>query len=147
MTISMLLLLLLGIFLRASAQITRIKPQPQPKNLDLKYINECCRPSIRTDEVLLHKCTNASAEQSLLDGWIAPSSSKNKRIALVSHATNEILGYASFAFAINQVYAEHNNYLFRMADPKTTNYEPQDARWNKVMILDKALQTWASEVN
>lgn len=142
----MLLVLLLCCLSKLQAQITRTKPQMQPKELQLKYINECCRSSIRSDEILLHKCTNASAEQSLLDGWMEPSSTKNKRIALVSHATKEILGYASFTFAINQVYSEHNNYLFRMADPKTTNYEPRDARWNKVMILDKALQTWAKEV-
>jgi len=148
----LLVVFLLCVSRQIKAQITRNKPQPQPKELQLKYINECCRPSIRTDEILLHKCTNASAEQALLDGWVDESShpsktSNNKRIALVSHATKEILGYASFAFAINQVYSEHNNYLFRMADPKTTNYEPRDARWNKVMILDKALQTWAKDVS
>jgi hypothetical protein len=130
------------IILKINGQLSSIYPRKQPDDLKLLYIEECCRPSIRNDDNKLFKCVNASSEQSLLDGW--PENTKSK-IAIVSYATMDISGYAAYSFAVDQVYSEHNGYLLKLADSVTSNYEPKDARWNKVKILDVALQTWAKD--
>ena len=43
---------------------------------------------------------------------LVTSASNTYKIALVSYATHDIKDYASYSFAINQAYAEHNMYKF-----------------------------------
>jgi tetratricopeptide (TPR) repeat protein len=66
------------------------------------------------------------------------------RFGLITYASTSLLPFSAYAFAVNQAYAEHNGYLFHMADPSTSNYEPKDLRWNKVKIVEKGLRTWAN---
>jgi tetratricopeptide (TPR) repeat protein len=68
-------------------------------------------------------------------------------VAIVSYGTENILNYAAYAFAVDLAYAEHNGYNFQLADPKISNYEPADARWNKVKIVEHALNTWAKDAD
>jgi hypothetical protein len=88
---------------------------------------------------------NASAEQTIIDGWTATSQSGDYKFAFVTYATESIAGYAASAFAVNQAYVESNGHLMRLADPAISNYEPQDARWNKVKILERAFNTFAKD--
>lgn len=125
---------------------------------EITYVSECCRDTIFSSSQKLKMCVNASAEQTLLDGWISkvnndsPSQSlkktnhiKKAKIAFVSYATKSIDNYASYAFAVNQAYIEAQGQIMRLVDPLSNNYEPRDVRWNKVMILQNALSSWASE--
>jgi len=41
--------------------------------------------------------------------------------------------------AVNEAYAEANGYIMRHLDPENSTFEPKDARWNKVKILEKAI--------
>lgn len=62
------------------------------------------------------------------------------RLAMVTYATSEITNYSAYSFAINLAYAQHNGYsLLYLDDNSGANYEPTDARWNKVKILEQAL--------
>lgn len=114
----------------------------QPGEIKLNYVSDCCAPRLRTDVSKLMKCVNASAEQTVKDGW---PHAKKKKFAFVTSATQDIFSFSSYSFAINQAYCEQNGHLLRMPDPITSNYEPKHPAWNKVKILEVALKTWAKD--
>lgn len=114
----------------------------QTGEIKLNYVSDCCAPRIRNDVNKLIKCVNASAEQTVKDGWLP---TKKKKFAFVTSATKDIFSFSSYSFAINQAYCEQNGHLLRMPDPVTSNYEPNHPAWNKVKILEVALKTWAKD--
>lgn len=122
------------------AQIATLNPRTQPKEININYVNECC--VVHNNPKTLFKCVNAAAGQVLIDSW---NEDIHTKIAIVSYATLSISDYAAYAFAINQAYAEHNGYIFHIADPIQSNFEPTDARWNKVKLLEQSLLTWAHD--
>jgi tetratricopeptide (TPR) repeat protein len=68
------------------------------------------------------------------------TSESGTRIAILTYASPGILNYAAYAFAVNSAYAEHNGYEIFFLSPETgSNYEPRDQRWNRVKILQEAL--------
>jgi hypothetical protein len=67
--------------------------------------------------------------------------------AVVTYVTKSIYEYAAYALAINSAYAEHNSYLYQILTQKDAAYEPTDARWNKVKILENAIDDWAKDVS
>jgi len=70
-------------------------------------------------------------------------------LGMVTYATEDIWDYTVYTLAINQIYAEQNGYIMRHMDPGTSNYEPFDARWNKVKILEMAIDPitgWARDL-
>lgn len=77
--------------------------------------------------------------------------SDNTSIALVTYASDDILDYAAYSFAVNSAYAEHNGYeIFFMSPDTGSNYEPRDQRWNRVKIIDDALNKvdgWLKDVD
>lgn len=72
---------------------------------------------------------------------IEPSETTGEnRIAILTYASPSILNYAAYSFAVNSAYAEHNGYEIFFLSPETgSNYEPRDQRWNRVKILQEAL--------
>ena len=125
------------------SQLATFAVRSQPKELQLNYVNKCCIEMSNSQNLL--NCVNlAASSQTMSDSWHNNSVSK---IAIVSYATTNIADYAAYAFAINQAYAEHNQYIFSIANETLSNYEPADARWNKVKIVEHALQTWARDSN
>ena len=137
MFFSAVYLLLLSSFL----VYTQCKVANDTKNLNIKYVDKCC--SFKSNYTELLNCVSKSAEQNLVDGWNINSNSK--KFAFVTYGTDDVIEYSSYAFAVNEAYAEQNNILFNMADPAVSNYEPADVRWNKVKILESSLNTWASD--
>lgn len=85
------------------------------------------------------------------------SLSSPKRVSLVTYLDSDsgqfnipdIFQFGSYMLANTAVYAEHNDYTFKWLSKDTgSNYQPGDARWNKVKIIDHALDPttgWARE--
>jgi tetratricopeptide (TPR) repeat protein len=80
-----------------------------------------------------------------------PPESPEIQLSLVTYASPDIVDYAAYAFAINSAYAEHNSYeIFFMSPESGSNYEPLDQRWNRVKILQDALEPvsgWLRDVD
>ena len=54
----------------------------------------------------------------------------------MSYATKNIWHYASYAFAINAAYAEHNGYSIKLFDEDSLeNSDRYDDRWSKIAVL------------
>lgn len=110
------------------------------ENLNYHKTASCC--SHLNDSQALLECIN-EVETS--------NPSKNERIAIVTYYSPNIASYASYALAINTAYAEHQGYEFYALSPETgSNFEPADQRWNRVKIMDDALNTkngWLKDVD
>ena len=78
-------------------------------------------------------CTNTSSyrqEKSVSSGGVG----------LVTYATRDIWNYSTYSFAVNEVYAEANGYVMKHLDESSSpHYDLYDSRWNKVKILEEAL--------
>jgi len=100
---------------------------------------------------MLMQCANDSSQVHSLEMLHSPSIKPSKVIiGIVSYATDDIWDYSVYSLAVNQAYAEHNGYIMRMLHSNTSNYDPNDARWNKVKILEQALHPdtgWARDVD
>lgn len=124
--------------------LKEVRPQPYP--LSLESIGQCCR---HIDHPLeLAKCANStksmsrSAADVALVTYLAPEKGSNFDIP-------DILTFGSYMIANTAAYAEQNDYSFHWLNEETgSNYQPGDARWNKVKIIDVALDPengWAKD--
>ena len=72
-------------------------------------------------------------------------------VGLVTYATQDIWNYTAYSFAVNEIYAEHNNYVMLHLDGESSSeYDSFDSRWNKVKILEEALDPetgWARHLD
>lgn len=139
-----------GCSYHVSCQILNLR-RPQPV-LNISFsLGSCCRATV--DPVVLTKCVNNSAAMHITDldksnGIIG--SGPTLGVGIVTYATKNIWNYTAFAFAINEAYAEHNRYKFVISDPELANYDNYDSRWNKVKLLDRALDPetgWARNLD
>ena len=70
-------------------------------------------------------------------------------VGIVTYATENIWDYTGYSLAVNEVYAEHNGYIMLHLDPATAKFDAFDARWNKIKILEKAIDPvngWARDL-
>ena len=116
--------------------------------LSLDYVQSCC--SLVNNSIELLKCTNKSSYSQLNNtlNKIHARKQPNLGIYLVTYATEDIWDYTAYSFAVNEAYVENNGYSMKLLDPSTSNYEKKDARWNKVKILEEALDPlsgWARD--
>ena len=121
-------------------------------HLKAPYMSECCEAHIVYLEdgdiswTDLMQCTNSSSLNQQ-----AKIQSRNTKggIGLVTYATENIWNYTAYSFAVNEIYAEHNNYvMLHLDEGSSNNYDPIDSRWNKVKILEEALDPengWARD--
>mmetsp|Transcript_15465 Transcript_15465/g.25748 ORF Transcript_15465/g.25748 Transcript_15465/m.25748 type:complete len:649 (+) Transcript_15465:44-1990(+) len=71
-----------------------------------------------------------------------------KDIAIISYASTDILDYSAYSFGVNSAYAEQNGYeLYVLNEAGGSNYEPRDARWNRVKILAEAIDATSGWLN
>ena len=130
-------------------QITTI-PREQPDILNVNFVHQCC-PLIK-DAVALMKCANMSSHEnynSVIHGIMSDIGPK-LGVGLVTYATKDIWDYTAYSLAAMEAYAEHNGYIMLHLDPGSSNYEPKDARWNKVKILEEAIHPetgWARDLD
>mmetsp|Transcript_2840 Transcript_2840/g.4303 ORF Transcript_2840/g.4303 Transcript_2840/m.4303 type:complete len:734 (+) Transcript_2840:56-2257(+) len=120
--------------------------RPQPHPLNTPSISSCCS---HIDDVLtLSDCANKS---------ISMSGTANK-VAFVTYLgvddssqfnIPDIMKFGSYMIASTAAYAEQNGYSFHWLSPETgSNYQTGDPRWNKVKIIDVALDPtngWAKD--
>lgn len=100
---------------------------------------------------LLLQCTNASSLRQQQNVARVKSNQVGASIGLVTYATKDIWNYTAYSFAVNEIYAEHNNYIMLHLDERSSdNYDPFDSRWNKVKILEEAIDPgdgWARHLD
>ena len=64
------------------------------------------------------------------------------KIGIVTYFDRNIEDYAAYSIATNMGYAYQSQYSFVTLSPETgSNYEPIDARWNRVRILSKLMSS------
>ena len=85
------------------------------------------------------------------------SNSHSGKVSLVTYLDSDkgqfnipdIFKFGAYMVANTAAYAELNDYSFRwLARDTGSNYQPGDARWNKVKIIDEALDPvtgWAKD--
>jgi hypothetical protein len=116
--------------------------RPQPSSLNLNSIGACCH--LRNDPVSLTSCANESSSMTRATA----------EVSLVTYLDSEkgssfdipdIMRFGAYMLANTAAYAEQNDYNFRWLTRATgevlffscsqivgSNYQPGDARWNKV---------------
>jgi hypothetical protein len=118
----------------ALCQVTLI-PRDQPSPVYATDVFNCCDK--RDNPMQLYKCINDV------------NTRKYSRVAVTTYVTENILEYASYSLFINALHTSHNNYTFRILTNKNSpNYEVNDPRWNKVKIINVAMEEnigWASD--
>jgi tetratricopeptide (TPR) repeat protein len=101
----------------------------QPSQYHIAQTASCCQ--YIDNSTLLMNC---------IDEIEPPETTGESRIAILTYASPGIFDYAAYAFAVNSAYAEHNGYEIFFLTPETgSNYEPRDQRWNRVKIIQEAL--------
>ena len=109
-------------------------PRPQPVSLTSlsSSTSDCCK----------YINNNTTSNDNLLNCTISKSLINNKasKIKIVSYYTDDIKPYAAYSFGINNAWAHYNRYSFSMLSPSTGHeFDSNDQRWNKVMILLHAI--------
>lgn len=123
-----ILVLYLLVVLGEAQVLTSFRDQPR----ELRYgnaVGSCCE---RRDGLGLYDCIRDSATKEKL------AEASHGEVLLVSYSTPSILGYAGYAHAATAAYAAQNGYSYEVLTPASGHdYEPRDARWNKVRILEE----------
>lgn len=141
--------LLVALIQRTFAQITtKIRAQPNP--LVLHGIEQCCQ--YIDEPVSLMSCANDSSikQMNRVNDNIRLHGAPNLGVGIVTYATKDIWDYTAFSLAVNEAYAEHNGYIMLHLDPATAKFDDYDARWNKIKILEQALDPetgWARDLD
>jgi hypothetical protein len=102
------------------------------------------------------KCVNDSAaENNAAISAVLKSKSKHGRssknsddtklrFGLLTFATEDIFDYATYAYAVNEAFAEHHGFKLKLLHDTLPHYDQHDSRWNKVIVLMDALNSeWA----
>jgi hypothetical protein len=104
-------------------------PRDEPFIYSSNPATRCC--SMISHHDALFNCINQTISTAL---------SSPPRVSLVSYMTPNILKYGSLGAAINSIYALQHQYQFKILTPTTGGeYFPEDQRWNKVKILEEAI--------
>lgn len=118
-------------------------PRLQPWPLKIPSMSLCCG-DIEDAEKLL-SCANQSKSRL----------SNNSHISFLSYSSpssgvfgvKDIKNFAAYQISIMSAYCEQNGYSFKIFNSDNSNYEPLDARWNKIRIMDIAFKSWAQNVS
>ena len=107
----------------------------------------------------LIKCVNISSinNKNQIEQYISIGGGPSLGIGIVTYSTSDIFDYSSYSFAVNEAYSEHNGYILKLIDNLNNNnnndddiYETNDPRWNKVKILEMAIDPmngWAKDLD
>ena len=90
------------------------------------FLLECCAEDISSDT--LYACVRKQAGLAFKD-------KKNSTLSIISYTTDSISEFSAYSLAINNAYAQLHGYKFLIGGPTLHNFEPDDARWNKVFLL------------
>jgi len=133
-------LLLLLVSLHGNDHESSSSLSSSSSSLSSKGVISCCTSS---SSLSLISCVNESADinRHRVEHAIASGGGPSLGVAIVTYSTNSIFDYASYSFAINEAYAEHNGYIMKLLDDTSADdeYDKEDPRWNKVKILERAI--------
>ena len=119
-------------------------PRDEPIIFSSNIGTTCCH--LRNDFKALFLCLNQTNSKTNSN---TNAREKGNKIVLVSYLTQSILSYGAFSTAINSIYSKQNNYFFSIHTPETgSEYFKEDQRWNKVKILQEAINPktgWARD--
>lgn len=102
----------------------------------------CCH-SMEDPSDLIDCVTTKS--NSIVKGGVIPSN-----VTFVVFASENIFNYASLTLLINSVYAESRGYSIKFLSDTSSDFFPQDKRWNKIGSVLEALHPetgWARNVD
>ncbi len=105
----------------------------EPENVILK---KCCEYGGSTggNSRLLLKCILES------DDILQEKPVDGLKIGMTTYYDGNIEDYAAYSIAINAAYVSERGYNFVIHSPQTqSNFEPRDARWNRVKILSSLM--------
>lgn len=144
----LLALFVLFSFDLVSTQVTLKALQPQPDELQLNYIKNCCASTSNNSKDKtsnLHKCVGESTLQQTAK---LLNTSVKSRVGIITFASSDIWSYSVYSSAIHQAYAEHNGYIYRCFDDGSI-YDTTDMRWVKVKVVEEAMHPangWARDL-
>ena len=130
--------------------VDAVIPQPQ---LDLKYTLPllCTEDDLQPSQLMALANYSAALNFDTADNHPQKSQAgQGVRLGIVTYASRDIWSYAAYAMAMNAAYAEHHNYSLTILDETSGAFELGDARWNKVKILESALdpfEGWAQDLD
>ena len=106
----------------------------EPDNANA-ILRDCCGFSSESASSLLMRCLHK--HESLLR---QSSPVDGLQIGMTTYYDENIEDYASYSLAINAGYVSERGYGFVIHSPQTqSNFEPRDARWNRVKILSNMM--------
>lgn len=101
----------------------------------INKLYRCCDNSIIHEPLLLLDCVEKSKSNIIDNNKIIVTYMSNGD-ANNPYSINDIYNFSSYQAAIIASYAEYHSYNFDVFNDSTnSNYEPDDKRWNKIMIL------------
>ena len=93
-------------------------------------LENCCGQDVISNPNKLFECSQF---------W-TNSSMKESSLSLITYLSPSIHDYAAYALAVNSMYADLHDASFLVGTPANgQNFEPLDARWNKVYMLYNSL--------
>ncbi len=104
-------------------------------SFNITTIYNCCDTSIVNEPLSLLDCvenskSNINDNNKLIVTYMSNGDANNP------YSISDIYNFSSYQAAIMASYAEYHSYNFDIfSDSTNSNYEPDDKRWNKIMIL------------
>jgi hypothetical protein len=157
LTLFFTLSLTLSLLHSSTAQVSRtVRPQP-PSSLvrSLDLVRQCC-PLLDDPQQLL-ACSNNTRAMTPSPSLPHTHTHSTTTVSLVTYLDSDkgqfnipdIFKFGAYMVASTAAYAELHDYSFRWLTRATgSNHQPGDARWNKVKIIDEALDPetgWAKD--
>jgi len=123
------------------------EPRDQPYPLNVPETSRCCAVVDKTNPLKpasvarFTACVNGSSV-------VRSATTHPKDVVIITYTApapgyfgiQDIALFGAFQAGLTLAYAEHNGYTFRLLGPETgSNFQSDDARWNKVRIMQHAL--------
>ena len=151
MMMVILLLLLLHCYSSTVNSVDSNKLIHKSVLLSSKIVRDCCSDTDNTSR--LSYCIDSNHDQYRWSSTTITSSTNddvnNNRVvtfAIVSYSDSNILEYSTYSLAINTIWSQINGYSIRLYTPNDSIiYDKYDSRWNKVIVVDDALNDWANQ--
>lgn len=106
-------------------------PRSQPVLSVDNSIQKCC---LSTGSPIFEQCVGVESATALNIAFVTFSAPGTGQFGI-----ENIDSFGNYQAALVAAYCSQHNYSFHRMDPVTSNYRPDDMRWNKVKILLEAL--------
>ena len=122
--------------------------------LSSKIVRDCCIDTDNTSS--LSYCINNHHDQYRWSSTTTTTTTTTNNdevnnnivitFAIVSYSDSHIHDYSTYSLAINSIWSQINGYSIRLYTPNDSIiYDKYDSRWNKVIVVNDALNDWANQ--